>query len=93
MNTIILSAIFGVMMMLSGIFIKNKAAFKYVAAVALLVLLIFNIAESNGFSIFNINPRNLLHFTKFGLLFNSICIGATLIYFLLSGRDFEAGGK
>jgi NADH-quinone oxidoreductase subunit N len=34
-----------------------------------------------------------LHFTRFGLLFNSVCIGATFIYFLLSGRDFEAVGS
>lgn len=93
MNTIILSAIFGVMMMLSGIFIKNKAAFKYLAAVALTILLALNIAESYGFVLFHINLRNLLHFEKFGLLFNSVCIAATLLYVLLSGRDIEKVGS
>jgi NADH-quinone oxidoreductase subunit N len=93
MNTIILSAIFGVMMMLSGIFINNKAAFKYVAAVALTILLALNIAESYGVVLFHINLRNLLHFEKFGLLFNSICIAATLLYVLLSGRDIEKVGS
>jgi len=74
MNTIILSAIFGVVMMFTGIFIHNRAAYKNVSAVLLLVLLAFNIADSHGFSIFNINTINFLHFEKFGLLFNSICI-------------------
>ncbi len=93
MNTIILSAVFGVAMMLSGIFIKNKSAFKNIAAVALAILLALNIAESYGFAIFQIKTVNFLHFTKFGLLFNSICVGATLLYTILSGRDIENVGN
>lgn len=93
MNTIILSAIFGVVMMFSGIFISNRSAYKHIAAVALLVLLVFNIYESRGFTLFNVNVRYFLHFEKFGLLFNSVCIFSTLIYVLLSGRDIERTGK
>ena len=79
--------------MLSGIFIKNKTAFKHVAAVALLMLLGFNISESYGFLLFDLNTHNLLQFGKFGLLFNSICIAATLIFTLLSGSDIEKVGS
>jgi NADH-quinone oxidoreductase subunit N len=79
--------------MLSGVFVKNKGAFKYIASVALAILLVLNIAESYGFQVFNVNTRNLLHFTKFGLLFNSICIASTLVYTLLSGRDIEKVGS
>ncbi len=93
MNTIILSAIFGVVMMFSGIFIENKSAYRHIAAIALLLLLGFNIAESRGYSIFHINAQYFLHFEKFGLLFNSVCIFSTLIYVLLSGRDIEKVGK
>ena len=93
MNTIILSAVFGVAMMLSGIFIKNKSAFKNIAAVALAIILTLNIAESYGFAIFQINTYNFLHFTKFGFLFNSICLGATLLYTILSGSDIENVGN
>jgi len=93
MNTIILSAIFGVVMMFSGIFIQNKSAYRHIAAIALLLLLVFNIVESRGYNIFNINAHYFLHFEKFGLLFNSICIFSTLIYVLLSGRDIEKVGK
>ncbi|MCY7421154.1 MAG: NADH-quinone oxidoreductase subunit N [Chitinophagaceae bacterium] len=93
MNTIILSAVFGVVLMLSGIFIENKSAFKNIAAVALAILLSLNIAESYGFQIFRINTGVFLHFSKFGFLFNSICLGATLLYTILSGRDIENVGN
>ncbi len=93
MNTIILSAILGVVMMFSGIFIKNKAAFKYIAAAGFLLLLLANIGESNNFNIFNINTNGMLHVEKFGLLFNSICIAATLLFVLLSGSDIEKVGN
>jgi NADH-quinone oxidoreductase subunit N len=92
MNTIILSAIFGVVMMFSGIFIHNRSAYKGISALALLILLGFNVAETHGSALFNINAANFLHFDKFGLLFNSICIFSTLIYILLSGKDIEKAG-
>jgi NADH-quinone oxidoreductase subunit N len=92
MNTIILSAIFGVVMMFSGIFINNRSAYKNIAAVLLLVLLVLNVFEGNGNSIFHIDTTFFLHFSRFGLLFNSICIFSTLIYVLLSGRDIEKVG-
>jgi len=93
MNTIILSAIFGVVMMFNGIFINNYSAYKYIAVFLLLLLLVFNISESHGFVLFNVNAKYFLHFEKFGLLFNSICIFSTLLYVLLSGKDIEKAGK
>ncbi len=93
MNTIILSAIFGVVMMFSGIFIENKSAYRHIAAIGLLLSLCFNIAEGREYSIFHINAQYFLHFEKFGLLFNSVCIFSTLVYVLLSGRDIEKVGK
>ncbi len=93
MNTIILSAIFGVIMMFTGIFINNRSAYKYISAFGLLLLLVFNISEGHGFVLFNVNAKYFLHFEKFGLLFNSICIFSTLLYVLLSGKDIEKAGK
>lgn len=93
MNTIILSAIFGVVMMFAGILVNNRSAYKQIAALTLLLLLIFNVLESYGFKLFTINTGNFLHFEKFGLLFNSICIFSTLIYVLLSGKEIEKSGK
>src|ERR1044071_1544079 len=93
MNTITLSAILGVVMMFTGIFINNKAAFKHIAMAGLLLLLGLNIAESYGFHLFNVSTKNLLNFEKFGLLFNSVCIFSTLLFTMLSGRDVEKVGN
>ncbi|WP_207492438.1 NADH-quinone oxidoreductase subunit N [Aridibaculum aurantiacum] len=93
MNIIVLSAILGVLMMYSGIFIKNKSAFRLIAAAGMAVLLGFNIAETYGYSLFNINTRFFLSFERFGLLFNSICIFSTMVYVLVSGRDIEKLGR
>ena len=93
MNTIIVSAILGVVMMLSGIFIQSKAAFKYIASAGLLILLALNVGENYGFTLFHINTTNMLHFERFGLLFNSICIFSTLVFVMLSGRDIEKVGS
>lgn len=87
MNAIILSAILGVVLMFTGIFTTNKFTIRTVATIGLFVLLLANIAELNGWQMFTVNTRNMLVFTKFGLLFNTIAFGATLVYFLLSGRD------
>ncbi|RFM29606.1 NADH-quinone oxidoreductase subunit N [Deminuibacter soli] len=93
MNAIILSAVLGVVMMFSSVFVKNKSALKHIAAAGLLVLLIANIADTYGCSLFKIDLHNMLRFDKFGLFFNTIGIGATLIYVVLSGRDIEKSGN
>ncbi len=93
MNTIIISAIFGVFMMFSGIAVKNISAYKYIAVAGLLILLGFNIADTYGFQLFHVDTKDMLRFDKFGLLFNSIAIASTLVYVLLSGRDVEVAKK
>ncbi len=93
MNTIIVSAILGVVMMFSGIFIHNKAAFKNIAIAGLLLLLGINIAENYGYLLFKVDTKGMLHFERFGLLFNIIAIAATLLFTLLSGRDVEKVGN
>lgn len=93
MNTIFFSAILGVVMMFSSIAIKNKSVYKYLAATGLLILLVMNILETNGMHILHINTRDMLRFDKMGMFFNTIAIGATLVYVLLSGRDIESIGK
>ncbi|MBX2935093.1 MAG: NADH-quinone oxidoreductase subunit N [Ferruginibacter sp.] len=94
MNTIILTAIWGVVMMLGGAFIKNKSLPRNLAIFGLLVILIFNCIEMNrGESFFNIDVRNMLHFNSFNLTFISVALGCTLLFLLLNGRDFEKIGE
>ncbi|MGB8190537.1 MAG: NADH-quinone oxidoreductase subunit N [Chitinophagaceae bacterium] len=92
MNAIVLSAVFGVIMMFTGIFTANRSVVRYVAITLLALLLAANIAEQNGYRFFNFNTRDMLSFGSFGLLFNSIALGSTLLYYFLSSKDMERVG-
>jgi NADH-quinone oxidoreductase subunit N len=92
MNTIIFSALLGVVMMFSGIMVKNRSAITNIAAGGLLFLLIANLLNTYGMYVIDVDTHSMLHFEKFGMFFNSIAIVATLIYTLLSGRDIEKVG-
>jgi len=92
MNAIIFSAVWGVLMMFSGVFISQRATIRNLAIVGMTLLLVLNVAELKGFSLFHIDVKGMLVFNSFGLVFNSIAFAATLIYFLLSARDVEAVG-
>jgi NADH-quinone oxidoreductase subunit N len=94
MNAIILTAIWGVMMMLSGAFIKNKATPKFLAIFGLAVILIANCMQLNsGMSFFVVDVKNMLHFNSFNLTFINVVFGCSLLYFLLNGRDIEKVGE
>jgi NADH-quinone oxidoreductase subunit N len=92
MNAIIISAVWGVIMMFGGVFIKKNSSIRILAEVGLLILLISNCMDMGGNHFFPINTHNMLYFDSFGLLFNCIAFGSTLIYFLLSARDIENVG-
>jgi NADH-quinone oxidoreductase subunit N len=92
MNAIIFSAVLGVLLMFSGILFNKKSAITATAVIALLILLMVNIAETNGWFTITIDTKNLLSFSRFGLFFNTILIAATLIFVLLSGREIENTG-
>ena len=83
MSAIIISAIWGVVMMFSGIFIKDKLTIRNLAIVGMALLLLANISEQYGIQLFHINTHGMLYFDKFSLLFNSIAIASTLLYFIL----------
>ncbi|MBA3673658.1 MAG: NADH-quinone oxidoreductase subunit N [Chitinophagaceae bacterium] len=93
MSAIILSAIWGLVMMFGGVFFKKATVPKYWAITGLIIILTVNILEFVGFSFFNIDTKGLLQFDNFGLHFNTIVFFCTLIYFLLNGRDIEKVGK
>src|SRR6201985_3302161 len=91
MNAIILSAIWGIVMMFSGIFTTSKAAIRNTAIVGLALLLVANYADMIGYHI-HVNNHKMLYFDTFGLLGNCIAFGSTLLLVLLSGRDMERVG-
>jgi len=92
MNALILSAIFGVIMMFSGIALKQKSIIRNIAIAGLFLLLLVNILEMRGILLFEIDTRGMIIFDRFGLLFDSIAFFSTLIYLLLSAKDMEKTG-
>ena len=93
MNTIILTAIWGVVMMLAGAFISSKSTPKYMAIIGLAAILIANMIElKTGASFFAIDVKNMLHTNSFNLTFITVALGCTLLFFLLNGRDIEKIG-
>lgn len=90
MNAIILTATWGVVMMLGGAFIKSKSTPKYLAITGLVLIIIANcIQMNNGASFFTVDVKNMLVFDSFNLTFINVVFGCTLLYFLLNGRDIE----
>jgi NADH-quinone oxidoreductase subunit N len=98
MNAIIISAIWGIIMMFSGVFIKSKTTPKYLAIAGALLLFIVNALELNVFNAtkilqINIDTREMLHVDSFSLTFLAIVFLCTLIYFLLNAIDIEKVGE
>ena len=93
MNAIILSAIWGIVMMFSAVFIKSKSAPKYLALVGIALIFTANALELNqGWQLFNINFHDMLLTGSFNLTFIAVALGCTAMYFLLSGSDIEKTG-
>jgi len=94
MNAIILTTIWGIVMMLAGAFIKNKTVPKYLAILGLTLIIIANCLQLNsGISFFSVDVKEMLHFNSFNLTFINVAFCCTLLYFLLNGRDIEKVGE
>lgn len=93
MNAIIVSALLGVVMMFSGIIVKNRSYHTVIAAGGLLLLLLANLLNSYGIWVIRVDTHNMFNFEQFGMYFNTIAIAATLIYVLLSGKAIEKTGS
>lgn len=93
MNAIILTALWGVVMMFGGVFLKNKSAAKYWAIAGIIIVLLSNQYEFFNGSFVQINTHDMLVFKPFGLMLNTVAFVCTLILFLLNGRDFEKIGS
>jgi NADH-quinone oxidoreductase subunit N len=89
MNALLLSAAFGVIMMFSGIMLKQKSMVRNVAISGIALLLLVNILEMSGTIFFKIDTKGMISFDRFALLFNSIAFISTLLYLILSARDME----
>ena len=92
MNTLILLAVSGVIMMFSGIFFQSRQTIRSIAHVLLLLAIIVNILELRGVDFVHINTQGLMSFDRFALLFSLIANICTFAFFLLSSKDMEKVG-
>ncbi|MCW3463255.1 NADH-quinone oxidoreductase subunit N [Chitinophaga nivalis] len=93
MNALISTALSGVVMMFVGLFVRNKQHIKFFAIAAILIAFVANLmqypsVQEGGYIMFG-----MIEVTKFGVLFNAVALGATLLYFILSGGEFEKVGE
>ena len=93
MNALILSAVWGVVMMFSSFLLKQKAGVRNLAIIGLVGIVVMNILEMSGTIFFKVDTRGMMDFDRFSLLFNTIVFIATLVYFILSAKDMEKTGS
>ncbi|MFZ9387491.1 MAG: NADH-quinone oxidoreductase subunit N [Chitinophagaceae bacterium] len=92
MNALILSAVWGVVMMFSSFLLKGRPVVRILAITGMVLVLAVNILEMNGTVLFQVNLHDMLRVDRFNLLFNSTAIISILLYFILSARDMEKVG-
>src|SRR6266540_2152089 len=92
MNALLLTAVFGVIMMFSSFLLSNKTVVRNLAIFGLIVVLGANVVEMSGITFFKIDTKGMIGFDRFTLLFNTIVFASTLVYFFLSARDMEKVG-
>ena len=84
MNAIIITAIWGIVMMFGGVFFKQKSTPKYWAIGGLILAIIANFFEQiNQHSFIDFNIKDMLSFNSFNLTFITVVLLATLLLFLL----------
>ncbi|HEX5025616.1 MAG TPA: NADH-quinone oxidoreductase subunit N [Agriterribacter sp.] len=92
MSSIILSALWGVLMMFSGIFFKKKSVAKYIAVLGMIALLTVNFLEYYSIWYIYADIGGMLKFTPFSQVFTTIAFACTLLFFILNASEFEAVG-
>ena len=82
MNSIITSAVLGVIMMFSGIFLKKNSSIAVLAILGIaLAASAMDVLDLSGYHFFPVDTHNMLDFEVFGLLFNCIAFACTLALF------------
>lgn len=98
MNAILFSALWGIVMMFSGVFVKRKSTVSLLAIIGIVLLFVANAIELNTYQpFFYIDSWDMLRVNSFNLSFLAVVFGCTLLFFLLSASDIlkvgEHGGE
>lgn len=92
MNLIFLSAIWGVVMMFSSVFVKQARFATPLAVAGTILLLVANLLDLWGYPIFASQFGGMLVYDKFGYIFLTLITGAFLLYILASSKAIESVG-
>ncbi|RPE09896.1 NADH-quinone oxidoreductase subunit N [Chitinophaga lutea] len=93
MNALISTAVFGIVMMFAGLFVKNKQHIKYYAIAGTIIAFIANWYDGQLAGGSSTVLYGMLEVSSVSVLFNGIAIGCTFLYFLLCGSAFEKVGE
>jgi len=92
MNTLIFSAVSGVLMMFSGFVLNSRTAVRILAHLLLAAIIIVNVLELRDVRFFEIDTKGMMSFDRFALLFTLVANLSTFAFFLLSSKDMEKVG-
>ena len=92
MNAIILSALWGVVMMYTGVVTRNTRNHGVMAIIGITLLTIAAWLEFVGVQFFSINLSGMMSFAPYSLVFMMVMFVCTLLYFILSGPDMKDVG-
>lgn len=93
MNAILFSALWGIVLMFSGVFSTNRSTPRLLAIVDMVLLCVVNAIELNNYEPFLFfDSKDMLRVNSFNLTFLEVVFGSSLLLFLLNGKDIEAVG-
>lgn len=93
MNAILFSALWGIVLMFSGVFSTNRSTPRLLAIVGMVLLCAVNAIELNNYEPFLFfDSKDMLRVNSFNLTFLEVVFGSSLLLFLLNGKDIEAVG-
>jgi len=93
MNLLILSAVWGVLMMFLSVSGIARSTIRAIAQAGMGLLFLSTLAEGQGFILYDLNAPEMLELDRYGLVMLSVLSGGGLLYFFLSARDMEAVGS
>ncbi|MFM7223052.1 MAG: NADH-quinone oxidoreductase subunit N [Bacteroidota bacterium] len=89
MNSILVSVLWGILLMYAGFLTKNKRSISVLAVVGAVGLLSANALEYMGLSFFDIDTKGMLFYNPYSYIFLVVIHASLLLYFLLSGTEVE----
>lgn len=93
MNAIIITVLWGVILMVTGIFLRRKRSLSLIAISGMILTLAFNLFEFVSGPLLKIDLNGFLAFTSFGLHLNTMIFLIVLLFLLLNRKQIEKAGR